>query len=594
MKALFTLEEMSEMNIQTDFIFTSQSNFSKYLNQFHTKNGIKLAEQMIVFVVEPTENNMENLIFANSMLNIPVKTTDLSIIFVPAETPEIIEYLITMHHLNCFEIYSFSIDIIPTDYDLYSMDAEDSFREIYIDKNYSTIGQLANILLKFEVAFGKVKYKYIKGNLAKYLSDILSKKEEEHNIKSNDEVFGMIILDRTIDLITPLLRNLTYEGLINDFFGIEKGSITVKRKFLTSKFTKEDKDKSPDENMKYPLTLDMNRFYCTLRCFHYQTVSNYLDSINNQIEQIQGKINGNTNLSDYNDALTKLNKYLSWKTFTHDNRVLLGHLFKNLYEDADYKIRETRERSILNGDPQTDSERFYDDYISEKKDLYKILNIIILESLTQGGIKNYESLKRDILSIYGYQNIFLFRNLETLGWIKEKDKISLKKLFNSNHQQIVEKLNLINRDFKLGKTDDISYVGQGYCPITLKLIEKVGENGWSEIKEGLQLIPGETDFPKNEYEISNPSEKVNNIFVVFLGGVTYTEIEGIRYLNRKYKKIYDNSTEENKTRKQFIIVTTQILNSKKLYDNLGKKFGLQYTIKQFYNDINSVPDKKKK
>ena len=582
------------MNIQIDYIFNIGS-FSKYVNQFSTKDGIKLAAQMIIFVVEPTVNSMENIIFANSMLNGTVKTTELSVIFIPAETPEIIEYLITNNQLNIFEIYSFSIDIIPTDYDLYSMDAEDSFREIYIDKNYSTIGQLANILLKFEVAFGKAKYKYVKGNLAKYLSDILSKKEEEHNIKSNDEVFGMIILDRTIDLITPLLRNLTYEGLINEFFGIEKGSITVKRKFLTSKFTKEDKDKNPEENMKYPLTLDMNRFYCTLRCFHYRTVSNYLDSINNHVEQIQGKVNAtNLNLSEYNDALVNIKKYFGLKTFTHDNRVLLAHLFKNLVEDTDYKNREMKEKSILNGEPQTDSERFYDDYISEKKDLYKILNLMILESLTQEGIKNYESLKRDILSIYGYQNIFLFRNLETLGWIKEKDKVSLKKLFTSNHQQIVEKLNLINRDFTLGKTDDISYVELGYCPITLKLIEKVGENGWSEIKEGLQLIPGETDFPKNEYEISNPSEKVNNIFVVFLGGVTYTEIEGIRYLNRKYKQIYDNSTEENKTRKQFIIVTTQILSYKKLYDNLGKKFDLKYTIKQFYNDINSVPDKKKK
>ena len=592
MKTLFTLEEMSEMNIQTDYIFTGD-NFSKYINQFSTKNGVKLAEQMIVFVVEPKENNMENLIMVQSMLNIPVKTTELSIVFVPVETPEIIEYLIRMNYLNCFEIYSFSIDIIPTDYDLYSMDAENSFREIYIDKNYSTIGQLANILLKFEVAFGKVKYKYKKGNLAKYLSDILTKKEEEHNIKSNDEVFGMIILDRSIDFITPLLMNLTYEGLVNEFFGIEKGCMTVKRNFVKVSFTRADKEKKKDDDYRYPLTLDANRFYCKLRCFHYLTVNSYLNNLNNHIKELKSNKDNLKTTAELSKALSEFNKLLDSTNYIYDNITFLGTIFKNIGDD-DYKSRERKERSLLDGEDQTNSEMYYDDYISEKKDLDKILNIMILESLSKGGIKNYESIKKDILSIYGYQKIFLFRNLETLGWLKEKDKISLKKLFTSNFQQIVEKLNLINRDFKLGTTDDVSYVSKGYCPITLKLIEKVGENGWSEIKEGLQLIPGETIFPNNEYEISNPSEKVNNIFVVFLGGVTYTEIEGIRYLNRKYKQIYDNSTEDNKTRKQFIIVTTQILSSKKLYDSLGKNFGLQYTIKQFYNDINSVPDKKKK
>lgn len=585
---------MTEMNIQIDHIFTGQDSFEKYVNKFSTKSGIKLAEQMIVFVIEPTVNNVENLIFANLMLNNPVKTTELSIIFIPAETPEIIEFLISMQHLNCFEIYSFSIDIIPTDYDLFSMDAEDSFREIYIDKNYSSIGQLANILLKFEVAFGKAKYKYIKGDLAKYLGDALSKKEEEHNIKSNDEVFGMIILDRSIDFITPLLMNLTYEGMINEFIGIEKGCISVKKSLVEPKSrANKNKNEKDDVDVSYPLTLDANRFYCKLRCFHLFTVNNYLNSIANYARQIKASSDDLKTTSQLSKALSEFNKIVDLQKYVNINIGFLGIIFKNIGDD-DYKSRERKERSLLNGDVQLNSELYYDDYISEKKDLYKILNLMILESLTQGGIKNYESLKKDILTIYGYQNIFLFRNLETLGWIKEKDKISLKKLFTSNFHQIVEKLNLINRDFKLGTTDDISYVSKGYCPISLKLVEKVGENGWSEIKEGLQLIPGETVFPNNEYEISNPSEKVNTIFVVFLGGVTYAEIEGIRYLNRKYKQIYDNSTEDNKTRKQFIIVTTQILSSKKLYNSLGKNFGSQYTIKKFYNDINNVPVTKKK
>jgi len=576
------MDEIKENNIKTDYVITNENDFIKYTNQFSSNKGIKLEEQMLIFVIEPTNDNINNLIFINSMMNIPMKTIDINIIFIPEETTKIIEYMIEMNHLNAFGIFNFSIDIMPIDYDLFSLDNDESFREIYIDKNNSSIEKLADIMLKFEVAFGKVKHKYIKGNNAKLFCDLLLNKEEEHNIKSTDEIFGMIVFDRSVDFITPFISNLTFEGLVDEYFGINKGYIKVKRKSFKANFSNEDKKIRPEADMSYPLISDMNKFYCDLRCFHYLTVTKYLMSISEHIKYLRDNKNNLKSTSEINAALVDLNKLIDSNSFLNDNMEMINQIFK-IINDEDY---QTKEFSILKGTSQTNSETFYDDYIIDKKDMHKILNLMILESLTGNGISNYEKFKKDILAVYGYQNLFLFRNLEKLEWLKEKDKLSLKKLFKSNYEQINEKLHLYNEDFVLGQTDDLSYVHQGYCPISLRLIEKVGEGGWSEIKDVFQLIPGVTHYPSNEYEISKPREDLNTIFLVFLGGVTYTEIEGVRYLNRKYKQIYDNSSEENKTRKQFIIITTQILSSKKLLSSLGKDFGSVYTIKKFYNDIN--------
>ena len=576
------MDEIKENNIKIDYVITNENDFIKYTNQFSSNKGIKLEEQMLIFVIEPTNDNINNLIFINSMMNIPMKTIDINIIFIPEETTKIIEYMIEMNHLNAFGIFNFSIDIMPIDYDLFSLDNDESFREIYIDKNNSSIEKLADIMLKFEVAFGKVKHKYIKGNNAKLFCDLLLNKEEEHNIKSTDEIFGMIVFDRSVDFITPFISNLTFEGLVDEYFGINKGYIKVKRKSFKANFSNEDKKIRPEADMSYPLISDMNKFYCDLRCFHYLTVTKYLMSISEHIKYLRDNKNNLKSTSEINAALVDLNKLIDSNSFLNDNMEMINQIFK-IINDEDY---QTKEFSILKGTSQTNSETFYDDYIIDKKDMHKILNLMILESLTGSGISNYEKFKKDILAVYGYQNLFLFRNLEKLEWLKEKDKLSLKKLFKSNYEQINEKLHLYNEDFVLGQTDDLSYVHQGYCPISLRLIEKVGEGGWSEIKDVFQLIPGVTHYPSNEYEISKPREDLNTIFLVFLGGVTYTEIEGVRYLNRKYKQIYDNSSEENKTRKQFIIITTQILSSKKLLSSLGKDFGSVYTIKKFYNDIN--------
>ena len=555
-----------------------------------SNKGFKLEDQMLIFVIKPINDSIDNVIFINTMVNGTVKSIDINIIFIPGETPKIIEYLIEMNHINVFGLYSFSIDILPIDYDLFSLDNDESFREIYIDKNNSSIEQLANIVLKLEVAFGKIKHKYLKGNNAKLFCDLLLNKEEEHNIKSTDETFGMIVLDRSVDFITPFLSNLTYEGLVDDCYGINKGQIKVKKNLFKGNFKEFDKKIKPEKDMMiYPLTSDINGFYCDLRCFHYQTVLKYLLGLSNRMEEIKKNKNNIKSLSEVGDTAIELQKLVHINSYKQDNMEMIHEIFKIV--DEDYQIKEN---SILQGISQSNSETFYDDCITDKKDLDKILSLMILESLTQNGIENYAKIKRDILAVYGYQNIFLLRNLETLEWLKEKDKLSLKKIFKSNYQQISEKLNLFTEDFFLGKTDSLSYVHQGYCPISLRLIEKVGEGGWSEIKDILQLIPGETSFPNNESEIANPKEELNTIFLVFLGGITYTEIEGIRYLNRKYKQFYDKSDRENKTRKQFIIITTQILNRKKLLNSLGKDFGTVYTIKKFYDDINKQEKNEKK
>ena len=129
------------------------------------------------------------------------------------------------------------------------------------------------------------------------------------------------------------------------------------------------------------------------------------------------------------------------------------------------------------------------------------------------------------------------------------------------------------------KIEDCSYVLGGYCPLSLRIIENAIEGKWNKIIDVLKRMPGQTLYPEDENVISNPEKNKNIILLIFIGGITYSEIEGIRFLNRKFN-------EENKNGKrkkiQFIILTTGIVNSKKIFENLGKNIHSTFTIKQFY------------
>ena len=240
------------------------------------------------------------------------------------------------------------------------------------------------------------------------------------------------------------------------------------------------------------------------------------------------------------------------------------------------------EQLLLSGEFPPNLHLFYDDYICNKLDLNKILRLMAIESLTQGGVQDYNIIKRDILNIYGYQNIFLFRDLEELGWLKGKTYI--KNLIEMSYSQLFEKLELVNASPNEKKVENCSYILSGFCPISLRLIEKAVEGKWNKIQDIIKKMPGECSFPIDETEISKPTKEVNTIFVVFVGGVTYSEIEGIRFLNRKFKEAYDKNKNKKATRTQLIIITTGILSTKKIFSSLGKKIISTYSMKQFHEN----------
>ena len=150
-------------------------------------------------------------------------------------------------------------------------------------------------------------------------------------------------------------------------------------------------------------------------------------------------------------------------------------------------------------------------------------------------------------------------------------------------------MKLINLENDNKNIKDCSYVTGGFCPLSLKIVEKAVEGQWSTINDVLKKLPGATFFPKDESEIKNPIKEKNIIFLIFIGGITYTEIEGIRFLNRKFNEEY----KQGKRKKvQFIILTTGILNSEKIFSSLNKDTHSTFTLKKFYEEL-MKEDKKK-
>ena len=542
-KLLFftTREKLISKKVQKDFI--------------KLKSGILMAGcSVIVYIIPPKKECLEiinNHIEGNNKKtdenNEEIKNKiEYHVIFFPKINLECENYLKDSYNYACFNKHNLNMDIYPLDYEILSLELNQSFHELYAINNYNSIFLLNRAIIKYETVFGKIKYKYYLGSLGKKLKDLLEEEEKNANLDEEQSTLACVLLDRSIDMITPLITNNIYEALLDDNFNINLNEINVPIKMLDSN-SKNNTIQTIDLSKK-------DKFYTNIKDYGFNQIRSYLPSrLQEQNKILEESKKRTTDLVKIQEDLKNLTKVKEERTSLTNHINLADYIGKKERYPLS-RFYYTYEQGLLYG---TVPEKFFEfifDEIRKKSEEYDILKIICLYSIINSGYKNkiYDQLRKEFFLVYGFQELFLWRNLEKLGILKAADNKSI-------YQTILKKLNLINEEqFESKEQKDISYIYNGFCPIILKLLEKMLEKGWGNIKDILKELSGEFEYPQDESEIISTKGDKQFILLIFIGGITYGELAGVRYLNSKLSN------------KKFIIITTNMINSKKLFDQMKK------------------------
>ena len=481
---------------------------------------------------------------------------EFHIVFIPKIVNECSKFIKESNFNSFYRIYNLNMDIFPLDYDLMSLENESAFYDLFISQNLNSLSILARAIIKYENIFGKIKYKYYLGDLAKKLHNLLIKEEEiSPSIDKANEpgTFSCFIFDRSVDMLTPLCSNFIYEGLLDEFFGINLNTVKVPVQILGKKPI----DKN-NKNEEIKLDLSKNeKFYTQIKDYNFNKIKlflgNRLKEHNKMLEESKEK---NANLKQIQENLLKIRLIKEERPSLINQINLADHISKTkkLPKEQLYLFLE---QSLLLGETPSTFLESIDDEMAQKGDLYNIIRMLSLYSLINGGIKNkiFDQIRRDLVNIYGFQEIFFLNNLEKLKILKNYDSSNL------FYYDLSKKLKLINDSVDFNNPNDASYSFSGYCPIFIRLIEKAISKGWYSIKDLIKKISNEFEFPNDEEEILNFNKKEKKfILLVFIGGITYGELASIRYLN----KVLDD--------KKFIILTTGMVNCRKIFNalRLGK------------------------
>ena len=200
---------------------------------------------------------------------------EFHIVFIPKIINECKKFLDESDFKDFYHKYNLNMDIFPLDYDLISLENDSSFYDLYIEQNYNIISVLARAIIKYENLFGKIKHKYYMGDISKKLNDLLIKEEaispslEKSN---NPGTFSCFIFERGNDMITPLCSNFIYEGLLDEFFGINLNAMKVSTQII---------GKKSNDDKREEIKLDLSRnekFYTQIKDYNFSKIKFFLSN----------------------------------------------------------------------------------------------------------------------------------------------------------------------------------------------------------------------------------------------------------------------------------------------------------------------------
>lgn len=480
-----------------------------------------------------------------------------SVYFMPRRTVVCEKVLEEEDVLTYVTIGEFPLHFIPFDEDVLSLELDTSFKECLVDGDTSALWYVARAIFNLQLSFGLISNVKGKGKAAGQVADILSRMQREQPGAAFGagipEIDTLILLDRQVDLVTPMCSQLTYEGLLDEFLQINNGTVEIDASVMGAQ--------QSGKKVKVPLN-SSDKLHRELRDLNFGVVGQVLrqkaTTMKNDYTEVTTT---NQTVSDLKDFVKKLNALPEMTRHTN----LAQHLSTYTTKPS-FLGRLSIEQTLVEGQSYDITFEFIEEMIHKQEPLVTVLRLVVLLSLTNGGLpkKHFDYIRRELLHSYGFEHMFTLSNLEKAGLLKRQEG-------KNNWQALIKGLKLVVEDVDDANPNDIAYVFSGYAPLSIRLVQNVLKDGWRCIEEVIKLLPGPHfdrkqgnnsilevpyDTPAGNESIAADGRRLL-VLVVFIGGVTFAEISALRFLNSQEGMKYD-----------LMVATTKLITGSSLLQTL--------------------------
>jgi hypothetical protein len=447
-----------------------------------------------------------------------------------------------------------------------------------------------------------------KGDHAKRLADLLLRMKSElmagtgqggssfSDMTPSQSIESLIIIDRQSDFGTPLLTQLTYEGLLDEFFKIESNQLEVESSIIGPGATQAPQGAS---SSAAPTTQTMTRkvvlegseaLYNTLRDSNCAVIGPLLNKVARRLQNTYESRNQAKTTAELREFVSKLPGYQAEHASLKLHTNLAEEVIRRTRGEFFTRCLEVQQNIAAGADPTTQHDNI-EELIARDVPLPMALRLLCVYSVFNNGIRprDLENFKRDVLHAYGEQHLLTLNRLEKMGLLTARVGGGLVGAAMgpvgkvTNYTSVRKNLHLIFDEVNESEPDDIAYVFSGYAPLSVRLVQAVIQKqylakvlaqgqmapqgtasagvGWRPFEDSVKQVRGATfDEAQTGEEKAvrarqmlngSSSESKKTVVVFFLGGICRAEIAALRFVAKQL-------AEEGKGRK-LLICTTNVL-----------------------------------
>jgi len=550
---------------------------------------------------------------------------EITIVWVPRRTLVSNKILEDQGVLGDVNVAELPLYFYPLEDDLYSLELSDSFNDLYLRHDPTSVFLASKALMQLQQRHGLFPRILGKGDNARKLANLLLRGRKEldadesatpYTTIPSTSIENLIIIDRDVDFATPLLTQLTYEGLIDELVGIKHNQAEVDSSLVGSapqpRSTAGASSTSPApatrQGLKKKVQLDSSdSLYLQLRSVNFATIGPILNKIARRLEADYEGRHGARGINELREFVNKLPVFQQEHQSLALHTNLADDLTKQTRSDTFNRELEVQQNLVAGTDPTYQHENI-EELIARGVPIDTVLRLLCLESAVAGGIRprDLDNFKRLILHAYGYQHLLTLDALEKMELLQPRTSASALLLpvggnnqasgTKTNYAYLRKELRLIIDEYNEQDPEDIAYVYSGYAPLSVRIVQCILQKQYLQVlhKSPLPLTPSSTGWSGFEdilksakgptfNIIQKPSDEKaakakaalsgtagwKTVFIMFLGGITFTEIAALRFVGKNMA--------EAGVRRKIVICTTSIVSGRSIMEGIVAKQTLGLT-----------------
>lgn len=235
---------------------------------------------------------------------------------------------------------------------------------------------------------------------------------------------NLVLLDRGVDIVSTLLSQWTYEGLLDESLGLGNNVLTLsvsdlKTEDAAAVFRAPEGTNSSAAIMKLKIRADTDALFAQVRDMSYWAASARIGKLASGVkEYYKARPERETaEIARVRDYVLGLKEKKSEHRRASEHLALAAEISARTFEHIPFKRRFEFERELLEGGNATVREVYVTDSVARGESLEHVLRLACLWSVTSGGIdwQVFNFVRREIVATFGLGALQLLTNLERAG-----------------------------------------------------------------------------------------------------------------------------------------------------------------------------------